>query len=227
MAKKQWWEEELRETDIPQFLKRGKSGEEPAPSNKLFLLARRVLELLIGALVAVVFVVAFPVVYVARVVNTLRHNAITKELIRLEQKVTSLDTRLSEAIEQYLRETDEAQLAGLKQSCRLISEEIVFLNKKARSLLSKRAGLEHGVTASFSRFLRINQSFDRRSFDDGFSSENRADHQRAVFRSKGIKREKAAEARQERSEWETIYNKSFLKNIEKLELGLKERVYQQ
>ncbi len=216
----------MREDNIPKFLKRGEDLEEQVPASRVSSIAKNFLEITLSALVVILFVIAFPVVYIARIINTLRHNAATKTLVELKPKVELLEIKLSDLIEQYLKETNEVQLAELKHSCRLIAQDIVSANKSAQNLILRLAALERGVSAPFSHFLRARQRFDKGYFDSRLATQRGDDGLTAVWRVRSFKKEKVSETSQKRIEWNRVFNKPFLKNLEKLEIGLQERVYQ-
>jgi mRNA interferase RelE/StbE len=226
MPKKRWWEEEWRETDIPNFLRRDKGVEQSAPPSKLFSLLSKGVVLFFSVVIAILFVVAFPVIYVIRIVNTLRYNAITKSLVNLQHNVILLKDRLSDTLDQFLKETNDSRLDELKNSCQIISREIVAVNTRALELFDIRSDLTYGVFAAFDRFLRVQQAVDKRCFDYDLPLIETAAHQRVVWRGGSKKKSKAGEAQQRRFEWNTIYNKPFLKNLDRLETEIKERVHQ-
>ncbi len=227
MNKNPWEEKFFTERGIPNFLKRDERVLKQGILEKVLKLFSALLVPLVGVVVFLSFVVAFPVVYIIRIINTLRYNKIARDLVEIQQQINSLNVELFDVIEQYLIAIDQIQITDSKNSCRSISREIVELTSKKKLALSRLDALDSGVTAAFSNFLRTSDSFALRSLGDGVSSAQLgSEYSSGPIRYRNRKRaqQPLVTTVSEAGKWDEIYNKSFVKKFEKLEGDLQQRV---
>jgi mRNA interferase RelE/StbE len=225
--KNPWEEKFFTERGIPNFLKRDERVLKQGILEKVLKLFSALLVPLVGVVVFLSFVVAFPVVYIIRIINTLRYNKIARDLVEIQQQINSLNVELFDVIEQYLIAIDQIQITDSKNSCRSISREIVELTSKKKLALSRLDALDSGVTAAFSNFLRTSDSFALRSLGDGVSSAQLgSEYSSGPIRYRNRKRaqQPLVTTVSEAGKWDEIYNKSFVKKFEKLEGDLQQRV---
>ncbi len=227
MNKNPWEEKFLTEREIPNFLKRDERVLKRGILEKVLKLFSVFLVPLVGVVVFFSFVVAFPVVYVIRIINTLRYNKIARDFVEVQQKINSLNIELFDVIEKYLIEIDQIRITDSKNACRSISREIVELTSRQRSARSRLDALDSGVTAAFGNFLRSSDSFALRSLGHDVSSvQLGSDYSSGPIRYRNRKRaqQRPLTAVSESGKWDEIYNKSFVKKFEKLEGNLRQRV---
>jgi mRNA interferase RelE/StbE len=226
--KNPWEEKFFTERGIPNFLKRDERVLKQGILEKVLKLFSALLVPLVGVVVFLSFVVAFPVVYIIRIINTLRYNKIARDLVEIQQQINSLNVELFDVIEQYLIAIDQIQITDSKNSCRSISREIVELTSKKKLALSRLDALDSGVTAAFRNFLRTSDSFALRSLGDGVSSAQLGSEYSSgpilYRRNRKRAQQPLVTTVSEAGKWDEIYNKSFVKKFEKLEGDLQQRI---